>query len=114
MQLILPDLDGGNVESSSEFYANGRRLRISVTIPGSIGSGSVPVIPYGDEEVPVVEGIDVDALRVANAGTTGTMSAPRTSTDANLKTASLSIGSLLFERISALRWRLVILQFHSD
>src|SRR5258708_7105528 len=87
------------------FYARLRSVRTKLTMSGSIGSGSVPVIPFGVGDgavVDVEEGVEVEPVTDANARSTGPANSTSSRTKGSFRTAYLNIGSLLFQRKFAL------------
>ena len=89
-----------------------------LTMSGSMGSGSVPVIPsaVGEEELlDVGEDVEVCPVPEANARPTEPVNSTRSRTHDSFRTAYLDIGeSLLFKRKCALRRRLEISREESD
>src|ERR1700733_14448851 len=75
-------------ESCFGFYASLRSVRIKLTMSGLVGSGSVPVTPFGVGDGGLVEvgvGVEVEPVPEAKARSTGPASSTRSKANASLR-----------------------------
>lgn len=92
-------------------------MRIKVTTSGSIGSGSVPVIPPGVDDgaaVDVEEDVEVGLVVEANAGQTGPANNTESRTNAALRLTGLNIEESPFPAQMCAARRLDIAWVKSD